>query len=153
MFDAQSFINSTLTDANSTRLKPAPVGEYTGVIQPIDSNSFASGDKDGKPWARMNVLVEVTGDPRIKEALGLDTKVIRGSIMLDVTPAGTLDMGEGRNISLGRLREATGLNVPGQPFSPTMLGGKVVKIVVAHRPDKNDPELVYEDIKAFLPLA
>jgi hypothetical protein len=153
MFNAQQFLQTAVNEANSTRLKPAPAGEYIGIIQPIVEDSFKSGTspKTNEVWARLDLKVEVSGDPRIKEACGLPSKAIRAGIMLDLTDAGGLDMSEGSNITLGRLREATGLNRPGQPFSFNDLGGKLVKISVTHRPDQKDASIVYEDVKGFFP--
>lgn len=154
MFDASSFLNATFNEANSTRIKPAPEGEYIGQIQPIVAENIKSGtSQKGNLWTRLDVQVEVTGDQRIADACGLEKKVIRGGIMLDLTPSGGLDFSEGKNIGLGRLRAATGLNQPGQPFSFSMFGGKMVKIIVSHRPDPKDPSIIYEDIKGFLPIA
>lgn len=154
MFDANSFINATFSDANSTAIKPAPEGEYVGQIQPVTADSIKSGvSAKGNQWARLDLIVEVQGDQRIKDACGLDKKNIRAGVMLDLTDSGGLAMGEGKNVTLGRLRASTGLNVPGQPFSFNMFGGKMVKIAVKHRADNNDPSIVYEDVRGFLPVA
>jgi hypothetical protein len=154
MFDASQFLNATFTEANSTRITPAPEGEYIGQILPITAESIKSGTSaKGNSWARLDVVVEVQNDPRIKEACGMETKRIRGGIMLDLTESGGIALGEGKNIALGRLRAATGLNNPGQPFSFQMLGGRMVRIKVAHRADQNDPTLVYEDVKVFFPVS
>ncbi len=152
MFDAASFLQSTFNEANSTLIKPAPEGEYVGQIQPVTEQSFKSGTSaKGNAWARLDIIVEVTGDPQIKEHCGMDKKNIRAGIMLDLTDSGGLAMGEGKNVQLGRLRNATGLNIPGQPFAFTSFGGKMVKISVKHRADEKDPTLVYEDVRGFLP--
>lgn len=152
MFNAEQFMQSTYNEANSTRLKPVPPGEYVGVIEPIDAKNFSSGisQKTGEPWARLDVYIECA-DQRIQDACGVPSRRIKAGIMLDMTPSGGLDMSEGKNITLGRLREAVGLNKPGQPFSFPQLGGKLVKISVQHRPDPKDASIIYEDVKAFFP--
>lgn len=153
MFDAASFLNATIDQVNATEIKPAPEGEYVGQIQPVTSESFKSGTtKDGNAWARIDLQVVVENNPTIKAATGLDKKTIRAGVMLDLTPSGGLDFSDGRNITLGRLRKAVGLNNPGQPFSFQQLGGRMVKINVKHRIDKDDPSKVYEDVKGFLPV-
>jgi hypothetical protein len=53
--------------------------------------------------------------------------------MLDLTEEGMLATGKGRNVLLGRLREATGLNQSGEPFAFPMLTGRPAKVQVAHR--------------------
>ena len=57
-----------------------------------------------------------------------------------------LDMGKGKNVALGRLREATDLNVPGQPFAMAMFPGRLAKIKVTQRPG-NEPDQVYNDVR------
>lgn len=153
-FDASAFMNSVYNDANATKMKPVPEGEYVGQIQPINEKSIVGGtSQKGNDWARLDLMIEIAGDPRIKEALGVDKRQVRAGIMLDLTESGGLDFGEGRNIKLGRLRAATGLNTPGQPFSWNQFGGKLVKFAVKHRPDDRNPELIYDDVVAFFPVA
>ena len=153
MFDASAFLNATFSEANSTEIKPVPAGEYVGIIEPLNDKSFSSGvsQKTGKPWARIDLYVRVDGDDRIKQVTGLDTKAISYRIMLDLTENGGLDFGEGRNITLGRLRKATGLNTPKQDFSFSQFAGKAVKIQVTQRPDPNDPSKIYNDVAAVAP--
>jgi len=154
MFDAASFLNATFSEVNSTQIKPAPEGDYIGQIEPVTSESFKSGiSAKGNAWARLDLAVVVEGNPAIKAATGLDKKTIRAGVMLDLTPSGGLDFSEGKNVALGRLRKATGLNNPGQPFAFSMFGGKMVKISVKHRFDPEDSSKVYEDVKAFLPAS
>lgn len=154
MFNASQFLQSTFNEANSTQIKPAPEGDYVGQIQPITEDSFKSGtSQKGNNWARLDLNVVVEGNPEIKAATGLDKKTIRAGVMLDLTPSGGLDFSEGRNITLGRLRAAVGLNQPGAPFSFAALGGKLVKISVKHRADPDDASKVYEDVRGFFPVA
>lgn len=150
-FDPNAFLNATFNDSNDTKYVLTPVGDYLGQIEPLDDKSFEVGEKDGKQWARLNLRITVHGDERIKTATGLDKRTLRGQIFLDLTPAGGLDFGPGRNIQLGRVREAVGLNIPGQPFAFNMLGGKMVKFSVGHRVDPKDASKIYEDVKAYFP--
>ena len=85
----------------------------------------------------------------MKELLGRDKVTVRQGIMLDITDSGGLDMGKGRNIGLGRLREAIGLNTPGQPFSFSMVAGRVAKVNVSHR---IDGENIYAEVKGVAKL-
>jgi hypothetical protein len=57
-------------------------------------------------------------------------------------------MGKGKNVSLGRLREATGLNEKGRPFGFRMLVGQMARVRVKHRPDNKNPEIVYAEVDA-----
>lgn len=149
-FDAEAFQNAVFSDANSTRTMPWPEGEYTGTIKKaeIRSGTISKGERQGQPWAGLSVQVEVDRS-FLPEGV---SSVASGMVMLDLTDAGGLDMRPGRNVNLGRLREAAGLNQPGQPFSFPMLEGRTVKISTGTRVDKSDPELQYTEIKGFKPV-
>jgi hypothetical protein len=146
-FDAEAFQNSVISDANSTATIPWPQAEYVGTIKKaeIRSGTISKGDRAGQPWAGLSVQVEVDRSFLPDGA----SSVASGMIMLDLTDAGGLDSRAGRNVNLGRLREAVGLNVPGQPFSFPMLEGRTVKITTGVRVDKNDTDLQYTEIKGF----
>lgn len=152
MFNAQQFMNTVYEEANSTRIAPLPPGEYVGFIEPITGESFSGGisEKNGRPWARLNLMIDVSGEA-VKAATGQDRRRVRAGIMLQLDENGNLDMREGRNIQLGRLREAVGLNVPGKPFKFSDLEGRLVKIVVDHRVSQDDPSVVYEEVTRFMP--
>jgi hypothetical protein len=66
-------------------------------------------------------------------------------VMLDLTDSGQLDMAKGRNVRLGRLREALDLNAPGRPFSFAMIQGRMAKVKVGHRVDGED---IYAEVRA-----
>lgn len=78
--------------------------------------------------------------------LGRDSLKVRDSFWPDVTPNGGLDMAKGKNVKLNRLRDAVGLNTPGQPFSIGMFSNKMVKAQVSHRVDG---DVIYTDVKAY----
>lgn len=132
-FDPATFLDQTVTDANSTVSTPVPVGEHLATCGEVKIESWVSkdGTKSGLraelPWAIENnaAVTQVTGRPK---------NIVRQSIMLDLTPEGGLDMGKGMNVQLGKVREAVGLNTPGQPFSFRMIQGRAAKIKVEHEP-------------------
>lgn len=148
-FDPANFLDATTTEAGSTTFTPVPEGEYTAVI---------TGDPEIRQWTgkkdptKSGLAADVTwsiDDPSVKQLLERDTVTVKQGIMLDLTDAGGLDMAKGRNVQLNRLREAVGLNKPGEPFSFRMLSGKVAKIQVKHRVEG---EQVYAEVKAVAPL-
>mgnify|MGYP001618535890 FL=1 len=135
-FDAQTFLSTTFNESNSTKRAPVPAGEWTSLIEKVNVRSWQS--KDG---TKSGLALDVThnlDDAAVKQAMERDKVTITQGIMLDLTANGTLDMGKGKNVQLGRLREATGLNVAGQPFSFPMFEGKVVKVKVSHKPDPRE---------------
>lgn len=149
MFDPNTFMQATLTEANDTRIMPCPVGEYQMQIVDIKAKSgtIGKGERAGETWAGLDVFCEVD-DPQVKAATGRTVVRVKHSLMLDLTPEGMLDMGKGKNIRLGKVRAACGLNRPGQAFSfPQMIGQRVVG-VVGHRPDDRDPSIIYDEVTA-----
>lgn len=134
-FDAQSFLDSAVTGSNDTKIIPVPEGEFLGVIEKVGASQWQS--KDGTKTGLKLELIWLVEDENVKAYLKRDTITVRQDIMLDTTETGTLDMSPGRNIGLGRLREAVGKNGEGEAFSFSMLPGMTAKILVKHR--------IYED--------
>jgi hypothetical protein len=137
-FDPDMFMNTQTTDANDTKFVPVPEGEFDAVIEAITPKT--AGDKpvlDVK-WA--------INDEGVKVATGLPNPSARQTIWLDLTEQGGLDSSKGKNIGLGKLREALGQNTPGQSWSPGMLIGRVARIKIGHRSGK-EPGEVFADVK------
>lgn len=129
-FDPQSFLDSSVSGSNDTVVIPVPVGEYMGIIEKVMPRQWQS--KDGSTSGVALDLFWLVEDANVKQYLGRDTVTCKQGIMLDLTPAGAVDMAKGKNIGLGRLREAVGKNDEGQ-FSFAMLPGLSAKISVQHR--------------------
>ena len=130
-FDAQSFIDSTINESNDTKIVPVPAGEYMGIIDKINARQWQS--KDGTQTGITLDVTWIVEDAAVKELLGRETVTVRQGVMLDINANGGLDTNTGKNVGLGRLREAVGKNTPGEPFSFTMLPGLAGKINVHHR--------------------
>ena len=145
-FDAQALLNATTAEANSTKLLPAPVGDYVGQVSKVDVKSGVS-KSTGEVWCRLELTLE-SEDPKLDQ-IGMKKKNFRADALLELTPMGTIDTGPGKNVALGRMREAAGLNQPGQPFSLGMFQGQVFKFTIEHQPDQTDPEKIYERVKAL----
>lgn len=74
------------------------------------------------------------------------------TIWLDISGSGGLDTSKGKNVGLGKLRDALGQNREGQPWSPGMLVGQVALIRVGHSIDKRDNVTVQAEVKAVAAL-
>lgn len=148
MFDPNQFLDQQIVEANDTKRVPCPVGEYPAVVEEIKARPWASKKDTSKAGMTLDVTWSIQ-DPAVLEAVGRDKVTVRQGVMLDLTAAGGLDFGPGKNLGLGRLRSAVGKNVPGQPFSPNMLVGLMAKVSVTHRADGED---LYDEIKAVAPL-
>lgn len=133
IFNPEEFLQSAqISEANSTASIPIPVGEYPAGIQEVKIATWAK--KDGSASGLKLQVFWGIEDDAVKSFLGRDKVVVRQDIMLDLTEAGGIDTGKGKNIGLGRLREAVDLNVPGQPFSFPMLPGRMAKVAIVHEP-------------------
>lgn len=150
-FDPKLLLDTQTEQANSTERIPVPAKEHAAVITEVD---IRSGNKDGKDWHFLDVTYQLD-DPEVKALLGREKVTLTQGVGLDFTPQGGLDYSKGRNVTLGRLREAVGLNKPGEPFSFRMLVGKPLKILVTHsastRPGAQ-PGDVFENVSAFVKL-
>lgn len=147
MFDPDVFLSTQVTGALDTRLLPCPEGEYPALIEDIKSRLQ---QKDGKEYLIMDV-VWLVDDDRVKQATGRDKVQVRQSIFIDRTPQGAMDVSKGKNVQLGRLREAVGQNTPGQPWAPSMLRGAVARVKVTHRPDPETGD-IYDKVSAVTSL-
>lgn len=142
MFNPDIFLQSTTSEANDTKKIPCPVGEYVAIAEKVTARPWQS--KDGLQSGLALDIIWAIDDPQAKEVTGRDNVQVKQGIMLDLLENGGLDMGKGKNVGLGRLREACGLNTPGQPFSPMMIQGRAAKVFVTHRADGED---IYDEIK------
>lgn len=141
-FDPNTFLNATFTEENDTKVIPVPAGEYLALAEKVDVKSWSS--KDGSSSGiKLEILWDIQDD-NVKALLGRDTVKCGQQQMLDLTDTGALDMGKGKNVGLGRIREALGLNKPGEPFSFGMIQGRMAKVVVSHRTSGED---IYAEIK------
>lgn len=138
VFDPQAFMNSQVQGANDTQFKPCPAGEYPAVIDSATPRQWTSKKDPSKSGVAVDVAWSIDSGAVLSE-LGRDKVVVTQGVMLDLTPAGGLDIGTGKNINLGRLREAIGLNDASQPFAFNMLVGKVARVKVEHEVYNNAP--------------
>lgn len=138
-FDPDKFMEQT-ADAGSTSFEPIPAGEYTALIDDVVVRTAGDG-----------VVMDVScllQDPETAAKLGRDRLLVKTGIFLDLTPNGGMDMGKGKNVRLNKLRDAVGQNKPGWKY-PMLKGAGPLKVTVGLRPDKNSPDVIYNDIKAF----
>ena len=149
-FDPTTFLDATMTDANSTALVPCPEGEYQAIVIDEPKIRQFSGTKDpSKQYVALD-LEWVIEDPRVTDITQRKPTKVRQSIMLDFTESGALDMGKGRNVALGRLREAVNMNQPGQAFSFRKLQGAMAKVKVTH---SVADDTIYDEIRSVARLA
>lgn len=148
-FDPNQFLDMQVTDSNDTKVVPVPVGEYVAVAEDVKVRSWSKRDDPSVAGLALDI-VWVIDDQQVKEFLGRDKVTVKQGVMLDLKDDGGLDMGKGKNVGLGRLREAVDLNKPGVPFAFSFITGRAAKISVKHRVDGED---IYAEVKGVAKLA
>lgn len=146
-FDAEKFMQTNVTGPTSTAVLICPEGEYRAVVDDGDKAIVARTfpGKDGKADSHQASVLFSILDEGAKAAVKRDKCLVPFNIWLDVTSSGDLDMSEGRNVGLGRLRAALGQN--DGAWNPPMMKGKgPVMVKVSHRADQKDPSIKYAEV-------
>jgi hypothetical protein len=150
-FNPEQFLNATIDTALDTSVVPCPEGEYLAMISG-DPDFRSVARKDGSGDIAILVIKWDIQSEIAKAATSRNPLIVRQEIMMDTTEGGGLDLGKGKNIGLGRLREAVGMNVPGKPFSFRDLPGKMATVKVTHRAGgEKNPDAIYDEIRAVAP--
>lgn len=114
-FNADSFLNQTVEAKLSVKRIPMPEDDHDGLQVrelEIKSGTVKEGDNAGKVWVRLNVKM-VNTDPNVAEEMKLSgdaEPTIYWNEFLDLDDDGNLDVADGKNIKLGKLRQALGQN-------------------------------------------
>jgi hypothetical protein len=143
-FNPSEFLNQSFDEALDTKMVPCPVGEYLAIADKVDVKPWAARDGSSS-GLKLEIMWDIQ-DENVKQLLSRDTVKVKQDQMLDLTDTGQLDLGKQKNVGLGRIREALGLNVPGEPFSFGMIQGRMAKVKVSHRPSGED---LFAEIKAI----
>lgn len=138
IFDPQAFMNAQITGANATQYVPCPVGEFQAVSDSVTPRQWTKRDDPNTKGVALDIEWSI-GDPAVLELLGREKVLVRQGIMLDMTPSGAIDLGPGRNVALGRLRDALGVNDPNQVFSFQQLVGQAARVKVEHEIYRDAP--------------
>lgn len=139
MFDMDDLMGQKTEGGMETSLPPIPEGEWHAYISKVEGRVVNT--KNGETPV-LDVDWVVTDDGAI-EAVGIKEPHVRQTIWLDIDGNGRLALGTGKNLGLGRLREAVGQNGP-QAWSFAMLEGQQAIVKIAHR-EYNDN--IYADVK------
>jgi|SRR6478736_3285943 len=147
LFDPVTLVNENL-EANATRRDPLPVGEVVGQIMEIsfsDGISKPGSKNPGQPWTRLDAKVEITDQEYLSQIPGAPEKATTTvGVMLDMQN-GSIAVGPNKNIRLGRLREAAGVN--GKPLN--MLVGQFLRLQISHKPHPTEPDVVLDEVSGY----
>lgn len=114
-FDPQVFAQTAIKAQLDTEIIPCPVGDYKFIITKVDfrQNKGVKDDTKDKLFTSCDVTCEMDIDlyPEVVEATKRDKITVRHGFLLDINEeTGLLDVEPGKNVNLGRLREAVGQN-------------------------------------------
>jgi hypothetical protein len=130
MFDPTTFADTTIEDSFEEKRSLIPPGEYMMTLEEVEPRVV--GERN-LPILSVRLRIVNSGD---EEA---DNRVIYHTVWLDMDDAGSLLTGPNKNINLGQLLSALGLN--GKPWSPNQLAGNVVLGNLSHTLNKRSGEM------------
>ena len=141
-FDPESFLDATLPGSNSTKRELVPMGVYKASVGKLEVKNGIiqkDGPNFGKPWVALNIQWWIENQP-INAALDQAKITVYDSCFLELDDDGRPAMGKGKNVQLGKLREALGLN--SGPVQFRAFEGRPATINVGHEPYKEDMQAV-----------
>ena len=143
-FDAAAFMDATVSEVMDDKFIPVPAGEYPATATKVETRNWQGKKDPSQSGIALDIQWEIE-DQKVKEVTGRDKVTVKQGIMLDLTEQGGIDIGKGKNIALGALRTALGMNSPGQSFSFRMIEGRRAKVKVTQRVDGDK---IYNDVAA-----
>lgn len=144
-FDVNAFMNETVDGVLDTSIVPVPDGEHMGQIGTGEKDvDIQVGEKNGKPWMRAIVMVELT-DPNLKAQLKRDQVKVRYDFFVDLNEQGKIDTRPQRNVNLGKLREAVNQNRPGA-WAFGMLKGQPLKVKTKQEKATDGSDNIYTKV-------
>lgn len=138
-FNPDLFMQTQVQGANATQRIPFPVKKYPGVIKDVKIRQNPGVKDPSAIWTFCDLTVTLSVPQEVLEQTGRRNSDLRFSFMLDLDERGNLDMGKGKNVQLGRLREALGQNT-GNAWNFSMLrGAGPLDWQVKHRMEQGVP--------------
>lgn len=130
VFNADTFLSSSITGANDTKFTPVPEAEYKAYVDDLKVREFEDKQKNEKvPVLDVILLIP---DEKVAQLLGVEKVTVTDSMFIELDEQGNIAFGLNKNIRLGQLRDAVGQNDPKKAWSPMMLKGMgpiMIKVV------------------------
>lgn len=145
IFNPDLLKTGAVSGSFSTSLPPMPEGEYPFTVTGVEVKN---------PKADV-VIAEYsceTYDDAVCTATGMTPSRTRYACFLDLDEVGMLAVGEGKNVGLGKLREAVGQNDDDTPWTMEMPVGQSFLGLVRQRVDDKDATRIYAEIKQLSPM-
>ena len=140
-FDPDLFLGGETEGGFETSYAKVMPGEYSAMY---DSAKVRKVNTNDGELAVMDVTWLIL-DEDVKKETELERPTCRQSFWLDVNDKGGLERGKNKNVGLGRMLEALGIN-KGDKWSPEGLKGSLATVRVEHKPNKDDPENPYANV-------
>ena len=140
-FDPDLFLGGEIEGGFETSYARVQPGEYSAMIDDVKVRKINT--KDG-----MSAVMDVTWlilDEDVKKETELERPTCRQGIFLDVNGKGGLERGRNKNIALGRLLEALGID-KGSKWNPEGLKSSLATVRIEHKPNADDPENPYANV-------
>lgn len=148
-FNPETFLETAFDGELSTAVIPIPAGEHQAQVD--DVLKPRQTEVNGEQRWVMDVVWAVI-DEDVKKITGRDKPTVRQGCFLDLTASGGIDGSDGKNLTLGKVREALGQNKKGQKWNPRMMVGGMAKIKIKHNPNPNDPNSPYANVESVAKL-
>ncbi|ATB52668.1 hypothetical protein PVS_32 [Vibrio phage vB_VspS_VS-ABTNL-3] len=114
-FNAESFLNQTVEAKLDVRRIPMPEGDHDEMQitdLSINTGTMKSGERAGETWVQLKAKLVCT-DPNVAAEMKLtgdQQPTVYWQEFIDLDENGNLDIADGRNIKLGKLRQACNQN-------------------------------------------
>jgi hypothetical protein len=152
-FDAKAFAASTTKSPLSTQIVPCPEGAFTAFVDDAASDVTEwfrevnwNDKKTGQPRTAISLRIPFSvKDDGVRQRVGRENVIVNYDIFLDLTSDGKIDESDGRNVKLGQLYEALGMNGPGASIEK-LRGKGPVMVKVSQRSDPKDPQTKYAQV-------
>jgi hypothetical protein len=152
VFDASSFMETTVKTELSTQFPVIPEGEYLAQVKDIKLRQVDFKKIAGSGIA-LDVMWEILDDG-VKAATKMDHPQCRQDFLLDLVEGSDppqLDLAEARNIRLGQILAACGLNSK-KGWNLNMIKNQTCGVRVKHRDNPDDPEAPFSEVSRVVSL-
>lgn len=145
MFNPDQFLATAVQGVLDTQRKPLPAVEFNGFIKEIKKPEVVKTKKGDSILMEIPIQIDCA---QYEQELGYSSSVRSYKCWLDINAVGNLDMGTGKNIDLGKIREAVGQNGP-EEWTVTNLVGAPIRVQIKHREHEGK---IYDEISAVGPV-
>ena len=140
-FDPDLFLGGEMKGGFETSYARVSPGEYSAMIDGVKVRKVNT--KDGE-----RAVMDITWlilDEEVKKETELERPTCRQGFFLDINDKGGLERGKNKNVGLGRLFAAIGID-QGDKWSPEGLKGYLGTVRIEHKPNEDDPENPYANV-------